>query len=94
MGLEVNSPRDGEIRGGTVVADCAGGESVCAELVKRKFVVDYRKPSTSVLGTPLKGGIRISPHFYNSDEECDAVLAEIAEIRKKGPSATSGPLGF
>lgn len=94
MGLEVNSPRDGEIRGGTVVADFPGAEAVCAELVKRKFVVDYRKPSTSVLGTPLKGGIRISPHFYNSDEECDAVLAEIAEIRKKGPSTASTPLGF
>ena len=94
MGLEVNSPRDGEIRGGTVVADLPGGEAVCAELVMRKFVVDYRKPSTSVLGTPLKGGIRISPHFYNSDEECDAVLAEIAELRKKGPSTTSSPLGF
>lgn len=94
MGLEVNSPRDGEIRGGTVVVDFAGAEAVCVELVKRKFVVDYRKPSTSVLGTPLKGGIRISPHFYNSDEECDAVLAEIAGIRKKGPAASSGPLGF
>lgn len=94
MGLEVNSPRDGEIRGGTVVADFPGAEAACAELVKRKFVVDYRKPSTSVLGTPLKGGIRISPHFYNSDEECDAVLAEIAEIRKKGPSTASSPLGF
>lgn len=94
MGLEVNSPRDGEIRGGTVVVDFPGAEAVCAELVARKFVVDYRKPSTSVLGTPLKGGIRISPHFYNSDEECDATLAEIADIRKKGPSSSTGPLGF
>lgn len=94
MGLEVNSPRDAEIRGGTVVVDFPGAEAACAELVARKFVVDYRKPSTSVLGTPLKGGIRISPHFYNSDDECDAALAEIAEIRKKGPSSSSGPLGF
>jgi kynureninase len=94
MGLEVNSPRDGEIRGGTVVVDFPGAEAACAELVKRKFVVDYRKPSTSVLGTPLKGGIRISPHFYNSDDECDAVLAEIADLRKRGPSSTTTPLGF
>lgn len=94
MGLEVNSPAGAETRGGTVVVDFPGAEAACGELVRRKFVVDYRKPSTSVLGTPLKGGIRISPHFYNSDEECDAVLAEIADIRKKGPSASSGPLGF
>lgn len=94
MGLEVNSPRDGEQRGGTVVVDFPGSEAACAELVRRKFVVDHRKPSTSVLGTPLKGGVRISPHFYNTDEECDAVLAEIADLRKKGPAAASTPLGF
>ena len=94
MGLEVNSPADPATRGGTVVVDFVGAEAACAELVKRKFVVDYRKPSVSVLGTPLKGGVRISPHFYNTDEECDAVLAEIADIRKKGPASASSPLGF
>jgi selenocysteine lyase/cysteine desulfurase len=32
--------------------------------------VDYR---------PL-AGIRISPHFYNQEEECDFALAQIEEI--------------
>ena len=82
-GLTVNSPRDAKIRGGTVVVDLPGSEKICDELLRRKFIVDWRAPSTSVLGTPLKGGIRISPHFYNSDEECDAIVDEIVKIRDR-----------
>jgi hypothetical protein len=33
-------------------------------------LVDYRP----------KAGVRISPHFYNSETECDFVLAQIEEI--------------
>ena len=83
MGLEVNTPRDAEKRASTVVIDFPDSERVCEELIRRKFVVDWRKPSTSILGTPLKGGIRIGPHFYNTDDECDATLEEIAKIRAK-----------
>jgi selenocysteine lyase/cysteine desulfurase len=39
-------------------------------LKARDFLVDYRPPV----------GIRISPHFYNTEEEVDAVMAEIAAI--------------
>jgi kynureninase len=80
-GLTVNSPRDAKTRGGTVVVDFPGSEAASEELLRREFIIDHRPPSTSVLGTPLKGGIRISPHFYNSDEECDAILDEIVKIR-------------
>jgi kynureninase len=80
-GLEVNSPRDASKRGGTVVVNFPDSERVSEELLRRRFIIDWRKPSTSILGTPLKGGIRISPHFYNSDEECDAILDEIGKIR-------------
>lgn len=79
MGLDVNSPATN--RGGTVVVDFPGAEQAEKELLRRKFIIDHRPASTSVLGTPLKGGIRVSPHFYNSDEECDAILDEIARIR-------------
>jgi kynureninase len=34
-------------------------ERVCAELLKRDVLVDYRP----------KAGVRFSPHFYNSDDE-------------------------
>lgn len=83
MGLQVNSPRDSAVRGGTVVVDFPGSEPASEELIRRGFIIDYRTPSTSVLGTPLKGGIRISPHFYNSDEECDAILEEIRGLAKR-----------
>ena len=72
LGLTVNAPADPERRGGTVAVDFPGAEAASKELIRRKFVVDYRP----------KAGIRISPHFYNTDDECDATLAEIAKIRE------------
>ena len=39
-------------------------------LKARDFIVDYRPPV----------GIRISPHFYNTMDEIDRVMAEIAAI--------------
>lgn len=71
LGLTVNTPADPEKRGGTVSVDFEGSESACKELIRRRFIVDYRP----------KAGIRISPHFYTTDEECDATLEEIKKIR-------------
>jgi len=34
---------------------------VCRELLAREILVDYRP----------KAGVRVSPHFYNREEECD-----------------------
>ena len=73
-GLTVNSPRDPARRGGHVSVDFPGAQAACAELIKRKFIVDYRPGA----------GIRIGPHFYNTLEEVDAVVAEIRAIRDGG----------
>ena len=43
---------------------------VSRTLKAREFIVDYRPPV----------GVRISPHFYNTMEEVDRVMAEIASI--------------
>jgi kynureninase len=43
---------------------------VCQELVKRNILVDYRP----------KAGVRISPHFYNTERECDFTLQQMGEI--------------
>ena len=40
---------------------------------QRSFLVGYRRGI----------GIRIAPHFYNSDAECEAVNREIASLRAK-----------
>ena len=53
--------------------------------VQRGFLVDYR-PSV---------GIRIAPHFYNSDAECEAVIREIASLRsRQGGDNQGGTLYF
>lgn len=69
-GLAVNTPFDFDRRGNHVTVDMPGAQEVKDELIRRGFVVDYRPGA----------GIRIAPHFYNTDEECEAVLDEIMAI--------------
>ncbi|HUB09111.1 MAG TPA: aminotransferase class V-fold PLP-dependent enzyme [Myxococcales bacterium] len=71
QGLTVNTPRDPARRGGTVCVDFEGADVAHDELIERGILIDYR-PNC---------GIRVSPHFYNTAAECDAVLEAIAEIR-------------
>jgi kynureninase len=70
-GFTVHSPRDPHRRGGHVTIDPGDAQRVHHELIARGFVVDHR-PGT---------GIRVAPHFYNTAEECVAVLEEMAAIR-------------
>lgn len=72
-GWQVNSPVDPAQRGGHVAIDPGESQRVHDELIRRGFVVDHR-PGT---------GLRIGPHFYNSAEECAAVLDEIDAIRRQ-----------
>ena len=69
-GWRVNSPRDPEKRGGTVIIDMPNSKEVCAELLKRDVLVDWRP----------RAGVRFSPHFYNNDEEIDSAIATVEEI--------------
>jgi len=73
-GWRVNTAEDPAERAGTVSVDCPHAAEVCRELLAREILVDYR---------PL-AGIRISPHFYNSSEECDFALQQIEEILNTG----------
>ena len=69
-GWRVNTPEDPKQRAGTVSIECPNAAEVCRELIARNILVDYR---------PL-AGVRLSPHFYNSESECDFVLAQMEEI--------------
>ncbi len=69
-GWRVNTPRDAERRGGTVSIDMPRAQEVCAELIQRNILVDYRPAA----------GVRLSPHFYNKDEELDVAIAAVEEI--------------
>lgn len=70
LGLNVTSPRDPERRGGTVTIDVEHGPAVVGELNRREIVVDYRPGA----------GIRVSPHFYTTDEEVEHTVRQIADI--------------
>jgi len=69
-GWRVNTPRDPEKRGGTVSIDMPDSQDVCRELLNREVLVDWRP----------KAGVRMSPHFYNTDEEIDRAIAAVREI--------------
>ena len=83
LGLRVNTPRAPHRRGNTVCIDFEGSEDACRRLIDMGFVVDWRP----------HGGIRISPHFYNSDGECRDIMTAIRELRASGTlrDAPEGP---
>jgi kynureninase len=73
-GWRVNTPDNPAERAGTVSIECPHAYEVCRELLARDIIVDYRP----------KAGVRVSPHFYNCDEECDFTLEQMEEILKTG----------
>lgn len=72
-GYRINSPREASRRGGTVVFDFPGAERVGAELNRRKFFCDHR-PGT---------GLRVSPHFYTTDDEIERFMTEVERLRRE-----------
>jgi kynureninase len=71
-GYEVNSPSKFAQRGNHVTVNPPGAELMKNELIRRGFVIDYRPGA----------GIRIAPHFYNTDDECRAILDEMVAIQR------------
>ncbi|MFZ0630284.1 MAG: aminotransferase class V-fold PLP-dependent enzyme [Acidobacteriaceae bacterium] len=76
-GWRVNSPRDPERRGGTVSIDMPHSQEVCRELLKRDILVDWRPGA----------GVRMSPHFYNTDGELEAAIGAVEEILEERATA-------
>ena len=74
LGYEVVSPRINAQRAGTVTVRPQEAYSVSRELIARNIVVDYREGA----------GIRIAPHFYNSDDEIRLTMQTIADILEDG----------
>lgn len=73
-GYAVNSPLDSENRAGTITLKPDHAYEVSRELIARNIVVDYRE----------NAGIRVAPHFYNSDDEIYLTMNTIAEILADG----------
>ena len=70
QGWRVNSPRNANQRGGSVIIDVPFAGEVVQELSARDVLVDYRPGA----------GLRIGPHFFNTDEELATVIREIKTI--------------
>lgn len=66
-GLAVATPREHDRRGGIVALRFPGDAVVAHELVASGFVCSYRN------------GLRIAPHFYNTDEEVDRFMDEVVQ---------------
>ncbi len=69
-GFEVRTPRDPARRAGTVSVWHEEAERLCQELLRREVMCDYRP----------RAGIRLSPHFYNTEQECDHAIATLKEL--------------
>lgn len=72
-GLRVTSPADVRRRGGTIAVDVPHAPAVVAALAAREILVDYRPGA----------GIRVSPHFYTTDDELRAFVAAVREILQR-----------
>jgi kynureninase len=70
QGWTVNTPRETSRRGGTVMIGVDDAQAMAERLAERKVFVDWRPTA----------GLRISPHFFNTDEEIDEALNILAEL--------------
>ena len=70
QGWKVNSPRDVNQRGASVMIYVDDGPAMVTRLGERKVFVDCR-PGV---------GLRISPHFFNTDEEVREAMGILAEV--------------
>ena len=71
-GFTVRSSPDPARRGGHVTIDPGDSQRVHDALIAQGFLVDHR-PDV---------GIRVGPHFYNTADECTAILDAMATLRR------------
>jgi kynureninase len=76
-GFPVGSPRDPARRGATVVVKPPGHERVGRGLLERGVILDWR-PDV---------GLRLGPHFFNTEDELRFAVEQIAELA--GAQSTS-----
>jgi selenocysteine lyase/cysteine desulfurase len=70
LGLELQTPEQRQCRSGIVNFKIGKPQKVTDRLNKKGIVVSTRA-----------NGIRVSPHFYNTDEEIDKLIEEIKKLK-------------
>ena len=73
-GFDIRSPRSPERRGGAVIVHVPDFPAVHQELTERQILCDFRPDA----------GIRLGPHYYNTDDEIRFVVEQIGEILETG----------
>jgi kynureninase len=73
-GFEVTSQRDQARRGASATLRTPGFEGVHAELAERQILCDFRP----------EVGLRLGPHFFNTEAELEYAVGQIAEIVSSG----------
>ncbi|MGZ8716527.1 MAG: aminotransferase class V-fold PLP-dependent enzyme [Gaiellaceae bacterium] len=76
-GFEVGSPREPARRGGTVLGRTPDAAAVHRELGERGIICDFRPDA----------GIRLGPHFYNTEDELRHTVTQLVEIVESGAFA-------
>jgi kynureninase len=76
-GFEISSPREPARRGGTVLVRTPDDPAVHRELGERGIICDFRPDA----------GIRLGPHFYNTEDELRHTVAQLVEIVDSGAFA-------
>ncbi len=70
LGLPIHTPPRAEERGGTVSINPPNALAISRELLRRQYIVDFRP----------RAGIRLSPHFYSTDDEVVTTVRQIRAI--------------
>jgi kynureninase len=73
-GFEISSPREPARRGGTVLVRTPDDAAVHRELGERGIICDFRPGA----------GVRLGPHFYNTEDELRETVAQLVEIVESG----------
>ena len=69
-GYGINTPLSDAERGGAVILNVPNGEAVSKDLLRRNIIIDYRPDA----------GIRISPHFYNNEDDVDDAMTVLDDV--------------
>lgn len=72
-GWTINTPLALDNRGGSVMIAVADAPAIVEQLAERRVFVDWRPGA----------GLRISPHFFNTDEEIDEAMNILASLIEK-----------
>ena len=71
-GWTINTPLEKDRRGGSVMIGVEDAQGMAEQLGERRVFVDWRPGA----------GLRLSPHFFNTDEEVNEALSILASLIK------------